>query len=146
MELKENLNVEDRLTNLEKMVQEIQNKLKCIDSKWPSLREKWTVIAAVSILVACFFIIAVVALFGQSILVDKLITAFNAFIMAVLGYLFGYVPTKSSEESIKIDKEITDEKLGKIESALDEYKEILSSKDKIIKDYEKIVALYNTET
>ena len=46
---------------------------------------------------------------------------------------------------MKMDKEITDEKLGKIENALDEYKGILASKDKIIKDYEKMVALYNTE-
>lgn len=139
MGLKENVDVESRM-------QEIQNKPQSIEPKWTSLREKWTVIAGVSILVACFLIIGVVAILGQFTMVDKLITSFNAFIMAVLGYLFGYVPAKSSEESTKRDKEVTDEKLGKMESALDEYKKILSNKDKTIKDYEKIVGLYDIET
>jgi len=85
---------------------------------------------------------AVAAIYGQFTVMDKLSATFNAFIMAMLGYLFGYVPTKSSEEAIKGDKEVTEEKLGKIEMALDEYKEILTSKDKIIKDYEEMINLY----
>ena len=144
MGLKENVGVESKLTNLERIMQEIQNKLKSIEPKWTSLREKWTVIAGVSILVACFLIIGVVAILGQFTMVDKLITSFNAFIMAVLGYLFGYVPTKSSEESTKRDKEVTDDKLGKMERVLDEYKGLIASKDKTIQEYETIVALYKT--
>ena len=125
-------NVDGRLTKLEGMVQEIQNKIESIEPKWASLREKWTVMTGVSVLVACFIIIIVAAIFGQFIMVDKISTTFNAFIMAVLGYLFGYLPTKSSEESIRRDKEITDEKLGIMESVRDGYEKQIESMNKTI--------------
>ncbi len=134
--------IERRLTNLEMVTRDIRNHINNIDPTWASLREKWTVITGVLVLLVFFLIIIVAAIYGQFTVMDKLSATFNAFIMAMLGYLFGYVPTKSSEEAIKEDKKITENKLGKIEMALDEYKAILTSKDKIIKDYEEMINLY----
>ena len=136
--------METRLTEVEKVVQEIINRINNKELKWASLREKWTMTVGVLALVVFFLIIIVATISGQLNLMNEYSTTFNAFIMAVLGYLFGYVPAKSSEEFIKGDKEVIEEKLGKVEMALDEYIDILTSKEIIIKDYEKIVELYET--
>ena len=116
---------------------------------WNSIREKWTVTSAIIVLMVSFFIISAIFVWvtvqNNITLIEKFITVFNAFVMAVLGYLFGYVPTKTSEESIKKDRSQIEEQVESLNKAIDKYRDVLNRKNEIIKDYETIIALYEAE-
>ena len=120
-----------------------------LNTTWQSIREKWTVTSAIVILMVSFFV--VIAIFVYVIylhnepLIDKILTIFNAFIMAILGYLFGYVPAKTSEESVKKDKNAIERQTITLNQTIDKYRNAVESKDRIIKDYETIIALYESE-
>lgn len=78
-------------------------------------------------------------------LIDKILTLFSAFIMAVLGYLFGYVPAKASEESAKKDKEKIEKQITNLNQVVDEFRVLVDSKEKTIKEYEGIISLFEAE-
>ena len=120
-----------------------------LNSTWQSIREKWTVTYAIVILMVSFFVIVSIFLYvvlqNNASLTDKILTIFNSFIMAVLGYLFGYVPSKASELSAKRDKESTEEQFMELNQAFDENRDILEKKERIIKRYETVIALLESE-
>ena len=116
---------------------------------WESIREKWTVITAIIIMAVAFTVVIVILIYviykNDYTLLDKILTLFSAFIMAVLGYLFGYVPTKASEEAAKKDKEQIEKQMNNLNQAVDEFRVLLDSKEKTIKEYEGIISLFESE-
>lgn len=116
---------------------------------WQSIREKWTVTLATGIVITAFCVVITILLYSiyqnNPTLIDKILMVFNAISMAVLGYLFGYVPTKASEENIRKDRETIEQEKSELKNAILDYRETIESKEKTIKDYEKIIALYETK-
>lgn len=111
-------------------------------------REKVTVNAARMLLYISFIFVIIMFLYtiyvNNVTMGDKILSMLNAFIMAVLGYLFGYVPTKASEESIKKEKEVVGYQLGEIEDAVADYKKVIAIKERKLKIYENMISLYET--
>lgn len=66
---------------------------------WASLREKYTVLAAVAMALGAFLAI-IIACFAKDITItEKIVTLLISFVGTPLGYLFGYSTTKSAEVS-----------------------------------------------
>jgi len=116
---------------------------------WQTIREKWTVTLAMAIIIVALIVVITILLYSlyqnDATLVDKILVIFNAITMAVLGYLFGYVPTKASEENVKREREITEEQIGALKKAINNYEQILEKNEKKIKEYEIITALYEAK-
>lgn len=112
---------------------------------WESPREMLTVKWAIIILVLAVIIVSALFMYtvmdNNTTMVDKIVALFNAVIMATLGYLFGYVPAKSSAESAVREKQMFMDKFESMDSAIDKYKKALKEKDDTIKDYETLMAL-----
>ena len=116
---------------------------------WQSIREKWTVKLAMGIIVVVLAVVIIIL--GYSVyqddatLVDKILTIFNAITMAILGYLFGYVPAKSSEESIQEDRKALVEQYKELEQVITDYETTIEIQEEAIKEYELIIAMYEEE-
>jgi type VI protein secretion system component VasK len=116
---------------------------------WQSIREKLTVYLAIGIIVVALAVVVFILTYSvyqnNPTLTDKVLTIFSAITMAVLGYLFGYVPTKASEESMKKDRDATEKRIKSLKKAVNEFRTLLADKDKTIKDYEDIMNLLEEE-
>ena len=111
--------MDKRLTEIENDIKKINNKIDEIP-RWDSIREMWTVKSAVYIL-----ILIVIAILINTIIFSKNSESFEAIfsniILAILGYLFGYVPTKSNLDKVEEEKKFL--------------KQVDAEKDGIITDY-----------
>ena len=116
---------------------------------WTSPREMLTVKWAIIILVLSVIIVGALFIYtvldNNATMVDKLMALFNAVIMATLGYLFGYVPAKSSEESARQEKKVMEGRFERMDVAIDKYKKALKEKDDTIKDYETLLDLIDRQ-
>jgi hypothetical protein len=93
------LDVENEETDLNFRLLNIEEKIKDInlykDSGWNSIIEKYIISAGLFLLISCFIIVSYNAIYAEITISDKLISI----ITILLGYLFGYLPLKTSEAS-----------------------------------------------
>jgi len=108
-------------------------------SNWESMREKWTVISAIVFLAIIFLIILSVTVSGSTVTADSLSKAFNPVLMAVLGYLFAYVPTKASESSAKKEVKAADEQMSEMAKAIEAIRDENAKNRDIIQKYTLVV-------
>ena len=105
---------------------------------WESVREKWTVVSAIVFLAIIFSIILVATITKQPI-TSTLSENFNPILMAVLGYLFAYVPTKSSENDAKKGIDSKDDTIAEMSKEIRIIKSENEQNKSIIRNYELVV-------
>jgi len=109
-------------------------------TNWESMRERWTVISAIVFLAIIFLIILVVTIGGAPTITESLSKSFNPILMAILGYLFAYVPTKASESSAKKDVKTADKQIEEMAKAIEAYRAETAKNRDIIQKYALVVS------
>lgn len=107
-------------------------------TSWDSVREKWTVQCAIGLL-----IVFVVAIIGAIFLLqdgtaEALTQALGGILLAILGYLFGYVPTKSSLESEKLAKDELNDRVKLLDAAVENYRIVGQIRSSALEQYQNL--------
>jgi hypothetical protein len=107
--------------------------------EWDSPREKYTIYVAIGVAIGSLFIVTIALCAKDVDYAQKIALLFNPFTGAALGYLFGYVPTKSSEIANRKENESLQREISELKKAIEAFQLDNRLSQEIINDYSIVI-------